>query len=345
MFGKSIYLSSFNQSKDSITKDPTSIYFTSFHIEEEFNDNFSIKAKELLKFLKSNNKTVIADISPKGLAALKYNSIIDFIKENQIDIIRCDYGFTDDEILEIAKYASIAVNASTLDFELAFKIQELGRDVYAIHNFYPRPETGLDEEFFIKRNQLLKSANIKIAAFISGDINRRGPIFEGLPTLEHHRYLHPYIQFAELYFKYELDLILVGDPSISTYQQNLIMESLSTNLIHIPAAINEQYKYILNKPWTIRSDSPKWIARLEESRTFASAGKTIEPFNCIDRLRGSITIDNKEYLRYSGEIQIVKENLKLCSKINVIGNIDEDYLPILDLLSGSRKIKIIEKEF
>lgn len=344
MFGKSIYLSNFNSIKEMIANDPTELYFTSFHIAEEFNEEYAQNALTLLKYLKDNHKKVIADISPRGVQALNFNSIIDFIEQTKVDIIRCDFGFTEEEILKISEYASIAVNASTLDFELAKKLQKLGKDVYAIHNFYPRPETGLDEDFFIERNKELKKANIKIAAFISGDTILRGPIFEGLPTLEHHRYLPPYVQFAELYYKYNIDLILVGDPAISKHQQQLIIDTILTNTIQLPAIIHDDYKHIINKPWTVRHDSPNWLARLEESRTFATCGTIIEPFNCIERRRGAITMDNKEYLRYSGEIQIIKKDLSACSKVNVIGNVDNKYLNLLDLNSKSSKIKFIEKE-
>lgn len=344
MFGKSIYVSNFDSMKDTFSTDQTELYFTSFHIAEEFNDSFRLKSLELLKQLKENNKKVIVDISPRGIKELQFNSIIDFIKETEIDVIRCDYGFTEEEMTEIAKYASIAVNASTLDFELAQKFQKLGKDVYAIHNFYPRPETGLDEEFFIKRNEELRKANIKIAAFISGDSIQRGPLFEGLPTLEHHRYLPPYVQFAELYYKYNIDLIIVGDPGISTYQQQLISNTLQTGILQLPVTIHDNYKHTMNTPWTIRHDSPSWLARLEESRSFATCGPIIEPFNCIERTKGSITIDNKEYLRYSGEIQIIRKDLASCSKVNVIGHIDDNYLYLLDFVSKSPKIKFVEKE-
>lgn len=45
---------------------------------------------------------------------------------------------------------------------------------------------------------MLKEMGIKLAAFISGDRTRRGPLAKGLPTLEAHRDLPPYVQYHEL---------------------------------------------------------------------------------------------------------------------------------------------------
>ena len=50
------------------------------------------------------------------------------------------------------------------------------------HNFYPRPETGLDAHWMQKKNEWLKQYGLKTAAFISGNGKLRGPIFAGFPT-------------------------------------------------------------------------------------------------------------------------------------------------------------------
>ena len=71
----------------------------------------------------------------------------------------------------------------------------------AWHNFYPRRETGLDEHFFDKQTALFKQYSIPVCAFIPGIGENRGPLFEGLPTLESHRDVHPFTAAAELYNK------------------------------------------------------------------------------------------------------------------------------------------------
>lgn len=88
----------------------------------------------------------------------------------------------------------LGINASTISAEELHEWMELGlktNNIEAWHNFYPRPETGLDKDFLIERNKFLKSIGITTMAFVPGDGELRGPIFAGLPTLEKHRGFSP----------------------------------------------------------------------------------------------------------------------------------------------------------
>ena len=39
-----------------------------------------------------------------------------------------------------------------------------------MHNYYPRSETGLDEEYFLRITKSLQDAGIHVIAFIPGDV-------------------------------------------------------------------------------------------------------------------------------------------------------------------------------
>ena len=106
-----------------------------------------------------------------------------------------------------------------------------------MHNYYPRSETGLDEEYFLRITKSLQDAGIHVIAFIPGDVLKRGPIFEGLPTLEHHRHISPYAAFMELILKYHVDQVFVGDPGISTYEIERIQSYCDTGVIDIPVYV------------------------------------------------------------------------------------------------------------
>lgn len=343
MFGKSVYLTGFEKEnwKDSPAAE---VYFTSFHIAEEFSADYAKKAEELLETLKTVGKKIIIDLSPRGITSLGYDSLADFAKANSSCVLRCDFGFTEEEICEAALYAPIGINASTLDYEKAKVLKESGAEVWAIHNFYPRPETGLDENFFTARNAMLKEMGIKLAAFISGDRTRRGPLAKGLPTLEAHRDLPPYVQYHELTEEYGMDLVLLGDPEISEFQEQLIAQTEKDHVLRLPILFETRYNNLYEKIWTIREDSPCWTARLLESRVYATAGEKIQPENCTARTTGTVTIDNERYLRYSGEIQIVRKDLPANENINVIGRVNSNYLKLLDALKGSKKVQFISKE-
>ncbi len=340
MFGRSIYLSKYDSNFK--VDEYADVYFTSFHIEEEFNDEFASKAMSLLKTLKEANKKVIVDISPKGVKQLGYHSVSEFIDDAHIDVIRLDYGFTLDEMIEIGKHATIALNASTIEEETIDELTKHNVKLMAIHNFYPRKDTGLDSEYLLEKNKALKEKNVLVGAFIAGDEDLRGPLFEGLPTLEEHRFLKPYVEYLELAIRYGVDMIMVGDYGISETQESLIKEYIDDQVIQIPVELDDLYAYLLNTTYTNRIDSPKGLIRIQESREYATHGKIIEPSNMLERKRGSITIDNKEYLRYSGEVQIMKDDYPMCDRVNVIGKVDVNYIKLIDLVKRNGKLKLIK---
>src|SRR5699024_6834348 len=71
-----------------------------------------------------------------------------------------------------------------------------------------------------------------------------------------------------------------------------------------------------------RADSARDCFRSVESRQLACLGEgDITPYNCVERPAGTITIDNKKYLRYQGKIQITKSDLPADEKVNVIGRV------------------------
>ncbi|GFN34602.1 MupG family TIM beta-alpha barrel fold protein [Tepidimicrobium xylanilyticum] len=345
-FGLSVYLSTFDIQKEMLEQYVGSGYFvfTSFHMQEEFNsmEDYFQKAVKMCKWLNERNFKIIGDVSSKTLEFFKYHSIVEFAKDMGIDILRLDYGFSQEEILEIAKEYPISFNPSTEDEVMAKKILDISTIVYGLHNFYPRPETGLDPEDFYIINDGLKKLGIKTLAFIPGDEMKRGPIYEGLPTLEKHRKISPYVAFLDLVVNYGVDAVFVGDVKISKFEGKLITDYIKEGIINIPVKFLPEYEYLYDKVFTIRPDSPRSLMRLQESREYGTPGELKEPFNCIPRKRGSITMDNIKYKRYSGEIQILRQNFSRDDRVNVIGKVHDDYLDIMECIKNRDKIKFIK---
>ena len=181
---------------------------------------------------------------------------------------------------------------------------------------------------------------IELMAFIQGE-DLRGPLFEGLPTLESQRNMKPYVAYMEMKYLYNLDNILVGDLRISSKQIELISAAEKDNIILLPCTINEKYHEYLNRDLTVRDDSPDNLLRIKESRMYASFNREIEPENTVERTKGSITVDNIKYLRYSGELQICKKDYPICEKVNVIGHIDDEYLSLLNIVNRGSRIRLI----
>ena len=59
------------------------------------------------------------------------------------------------------------------------------------------------------------------------------------------------------------------------------------------------------------------------------------------RPRGSITIDNEKYLRYMGEMQILKVSLLSDERVNVVARISPEDLFLLDYIRGGDKLNFI----
>lgn len=340
--GYSVFLSTFEKQKEQLVSlyKEGNFVFTSFHITEEYDNTYIQRAKDMCTFLNTCGYRIIADVSSNTLKLFQTESLLELAKLLNISILRIDYGFTEDEIIKLAREIPICMNASTVTSDFADKLASLSLDVYAMHNYYPRPETGLDEEQFRIRNEMLLSKGFKVLVFIPGDADKRGPIHEGLPTLESHRYIAPYAAFIDL-LSYGMDGVFIGDGIISQFQANMISQYLDSNIYQIPVIFHKEYEYLYNKEFTIRTDSPRWLKRLQESRENGDS-QNILPKDCFERITGTITIDNNLYQRYSGEIQMIVENLPADERVNVIGQLPKEYHPILKRIRNGSKIRFIK---
>lgn len=341
--GYSQYLSTFEEQIDKLSpsKEGESLVFVSLHMPEEMDSNYADRCKAMLKKLRDLGFRIIADVSKRSLKAFGAENLEELKELLQLDIIRIDFGFSEEEIRRFAKKYPVGINASLITEESVKILFEDAVEVYAIHNFYPRPETALDADQFEKLNAMLKEKHIKVAAFIPGDHYLRGPIFEGLPTIENHRGVPPYVAFLDMTLHFGIDDVFVGDGVIDRLQVEWINTYLEENIFTIPVLFEDSAESLYGKTYTIRIDSPKSLMRLQESREYANEGELIQPQRTIQRVKGSITLDNLRYKRYSGEIQITKRDYPADERVNVIGYIPREYQLILEIIPNSAKIRFV----
>jgi hypothetical protein len=69
----------------------------------------------------------------------------------------------------------------------------------------------------------------------------------------------------------------------------------------------------------------------------------VEIDNTVDRLKGCITVDNKLYGRYSGEMQIVLKDKERDERVNVVGKIDDKDLEKMLYHDKGYSYKFIKK--
>lgn len=92
---------------------------------------------------------------------------------------------------------------------------------------------------------------------------------------------------------------------------------------------------LLNHTFTAREDEARDAIRAQESRGFLQG--TVEPERNKERRRGAITIDNKDYLRYMGELEIIKKSQPADKRVNVVGRVSECELFMLKYITPGRK--------
>jgi hypothetical protein len=342
--GYSLYLSSFAAQCSALggCSDTDTAVFLSLHISEEFDESYCRRAEEICHELADKGFRIIADVSVKTLQQFGCDDLVALGSKLRLWALRIDYGFTKEEIITIAKQMPVVLNASTTTPEDAKAIAAESCRVFAMHNFYPRPETGLDDEYLLESTRSLQSAGLEVLAFIPGDAQRRGPLFEGLPTLEDHRNVLPSAAFVDLAQRFGIEGIFLGDPGISRLEARRIACYCQTGIISVPAVLDEKYAHLYDQVFTCRVDSPKWLVRFQESRVYSCQGQITEPCNCLQRTEGSLTIDNIRYGRYSGEIMLTRSCLPADDRVNVIGQVPENARLLLNLIGRGTKFTLVK---
>lgn len=343
--GYCVYISTFEKQKaflETLSNKDVFI-FTSLHIAEEFNAHYKVQAEEMLSWLHARGFKVIGDVSKMTLTLFDEKDLVSLAKRLGLAMIRIDYGFLNEEILKMAKAFPVVFNASTVDLSLVRQLKVVSKDVFAIHNYYPREYTGLSKKQFNAINTKLIEAGIEVLGFIPNYKQSRGPIYEGLPTVEHERYYSPVISYFEMLNEFGMRYVLLSDLGLEVADRKIIEDYEETGIINLPCQLEGAFEYLYNQVFTIRIDSPECAYRLQESREFSTPGIEIEAFNCIERIIGSITCDNKYYSRYSGEIQVIRESLPKDHRVNVIGCIEPCYVGLTKIIRNGQKVKLSKK--
>ncbi|MFA6890416.1 MAG: beta-N-acetylhexosaminidase, partial [Bacilli bacterium] len=271
------------------------------------------KANELgLKVILDVSKKVIDRLGiPKGIYSL-----------------RLDWGFSCNDVLELSKHDFfIEINASIARREEIEFLISRGIDFSKLrisHNFYPKPYTGLSQKDVLSRNLLYKSLGLHIMAYVPSRKGKRPPIFEGLPTVEEHRHLDLLASLADLSML-EVDEVCFGD-AYCTEEELLEALDYNRDLITIPLmvyeGISDVERAILEKVHINRTDENPYAIRSSIREI-----NSIPAFNTTPRRKMMVTIDNEHFLRYQGELSIMRQDLPCDARVNVIGEANmSDYL-------------------
>lgn len=327
--------------------------FTSLHIPEADYKKATYEFKEMLKVTNELGMNVIADISPRAFEYLGIDrNDIKKIKELGVYGIRLDFGFTPEEMSSFTTNPYglvIEINASTVTRRFLEEFDSFKpnySNIQACHNYYPRLNTGISETTYVKKNEMLKKYNIKIGAFIPSLVNKRGPVFEGLPTLEMHRNIEPQISAKHL-FALGVDSVIFGD-SIATLEELESVGKLREDVIEFRietfTECEVQRKIMFESIHKDRTDSAEDVIRSTSSRESLGREDVINTFNNIERKVGFITIDNRNYLRYAGELQICKSELPADGRVNVVGKIVDEEIFLMNFIDEEKKFMFVSNK-
>ncbi|WP_018751717.1 DUF871 domain-containing protein [Paenibacillus sanguinis] len=301
--------------------------FTSLQIPEEAPEDLLEPLGRIGRFAGEHQMELMVDVSPRTF----HNFSLAQLKEHGVTGLRIDSGMDNTEIAELTRDWQVALNASTIDAELLNDLRVKGANFTALeawHNYYPRPETGLEWSTFRAQNKWLQAEGLKVGAFIPGDGRLRGPLHEGLPTLEHHRHQAPFASYLELMTKGAVDLVVIGDLSLSEWTLSQFV-AWKEGVVLVRVA-DQQPSHVWDDTHHNRPDIARDVIRSENARSHFKG--TIAPYRCISRPRGAVTLDNENYKRYQGELQIVLNPLPADERVNVIGYVVENDLPLLPFL-------------
>ena len=324
--------------------------FTSLHIPESNAAVLVREARVLLKQAKDLGFSVTADISPHtwqqfGISASQLAGI-------GIERLRIDYGIGPDQIKELAQSTGgrIEVNASTMTESVLRQMFDAGIDpgcLSACHNYYPRPETGISYDLFVQRSKIFMEKSIQVGTFIPGRTNPRGPIHAGLPTLESHRNMCSVDAARQLWASGVVDTIIWGDPLVTEAELMAVAQlpqKISDTLVLRMTSVSgdgREIEWLRNSVHTNRLDAAGAAVRSQESRRLHCG--QILPQPAQTRRRGDVTIDNSNYGRYMGELQIVLQDLPADERVNKIGRIVSEDLCLLECVHPGRSFRLMEE--
>lgn len=318
--------------------------FTSLHIPEA---NYEVLKKEVREFYalaKEYDMDIISDISPNTFRFLDLEDMdLKGLKDMGVKTIRIDFGYSEEHIAQMSKNEygmKIQLNASTITEEFFEKLDRYSPDYHnidALHNFYPRVGTGISEKCMVQKNTLLKKRGIKACAFVQSKHRKRSPLKDGLPTLEDHRNKEVK-EAANHLFALGNSTVFIGDslPSIKELQD---LVALNPEVIELDIQLktkDEVVVRLLKEVYSARTDEARDAIRASESRLILKED-VIYPFHTIEKQYGDITIDNKDYFRYMGELQILLSDQKKDDRTNVVASILQKDHYLLKYIHGGKK--------
>lgn len=263
--------------------------------------------------------------------------------------IRIDTGFSPERIAAMSRNPyglRVGVNCAMTSPGDLERLLELGqRDrLTASFNFYPRPETGVSLRFVAAKARPFAEQGVPVIAFVPSQCARRLPLYAGLPTVEEHRYLSPERGARHLFATGVVSEVVVGDPFASEEELRRLVSVTQEEgvalAVRFRGDMTEAERQVVSCRHVVRPDEAAWAIRSDVGRKVVAEGLVVLPRPAEERPRLAVTVDNVNYGRYMGELQICLRDLPADPRVNVVGCVDSYDEPLLDLLGGGAVFRL-----
>ena len=310
--------------------------FTSTQIPEAMTDveKFYDEFTAIIGAAVDKEFEIILDVNADNIIAFDFEEFT----------LRLDDGFDIGQVADLSRIHKIQLNASimTEDFLKALRNLDANfKNISALHNYYPRVNTGLENYYFSDQNKMLHDFGLTVGAFAaSKDGIRRAPLAEGLTTLEMTREFKTDLSSRYL-TALGADFVIIGDGQPTEEELKSLSELKSDEIvIHArlftldPVSIE-----LLSNTFTSRQEVSRSVIRAVEGRKYlAQMEKSIAPDEMpTERKYGYITIDNEKFGRYMGEVQIVEDMLPADARVNVAAKISEEENGLVSCIKQRQK--------
>ena len=287
--------------------------FVSAHMPE-MSENIDEELKEILKECKKLKIKVVLDVNKDKFLQMEKDGQLDGVYS-----IRLDYGFRNKDIVDVINRGYLVeLNASAVKEETMEYLKANGVDFLNFrvsHNFYPKKYTGLSYKVVKEKNEFLKSYGCYVVIYIPSHHQHRPPMYEGLPTLEAHRNASLTAILTEAKML-DCDEICFGDAYCSE-EEIRYATTFDSGIIKVPVTLKKDVSEEIIKNLTKLHRN-----RIDESEYFVRSSVRcdgIKPFNTVPRNIKDVTIDNELFMRYQGEVCIMKQSIEADERVNVVG--------------------------
>ncbi|BEU87951.1 MupG family TIM beta-alpha barrel fold protein [Selenomonas sp. TAMA-11512] len=316
---------------------------------KNFDDSKEIFSK-VVQRARQLNFEIILDMTDSLLSLFSMRTLsLSAFQFLGIHTLRMPYDYNAKEIASLSHNTQgirIGLHASSVSGRFLGELLDAKADfdnIDAFHSAYAHEGTGLSESTLVRKTAMLHKAGIHVSAFIPSQERRRSPLRRGMPTLEMHRDISLSLAARHM-AAVGLDSVFIGD-SLPSKDELTTITSIKPNLIVLRAQLLQEdsiQNELLHQTYTARLDEARDAVRAVESKQYIQEQSlVIEPTEPHVRPYGSVTIDNKNYGEYMGELQILKRPLPADPRVNIAAHIPEEEQFLINYIIPGKKFSFL----